>query len=107
MAAALSQVLTALGDPTRRALYEAIVAHGEATAGSLTAGAAVSQPAVSQHLKALRAAGLVAERREGRQVHYRAAPQGLAPLADWVSSYGAFWRARVADLKTLLEEMDE
>lgn len=104
---AVSSVLKTLGDPTRRAILEAILERGEATVGALTQGARVSQPAVSQHLKALRTAGLVSERRDGRKVHYRAAPEGLAPLVDWIAVYGAFWRTRLGKLKSLLKEMDE
>lgn len=104
---AVSNVLKTLGDPTRRSIFEAILERGEASVGALTAGTRVSQPAVSQHLKALRAAGLVAERRAGRNVHYRAAPQGLAPLVDWIAVCDAFWRVRLDKLKTLLKEMDE
>ena len=51
-------------------------------------------------------AGLVAERPEGRNVFYRAEPKGLAPLVDWMSHYGVFWRARFANLRTLLKEID-
>jgi DNA-binding transcriptional ArsR family regulator len=102
----LAAVMRTLADPTRRALFESIVARGETTAGALTRGAGVSQPAVSQHLRALKEAGLVAERRAGRNVHYRAAPHGLAPLIDWLAIYGVFWRERFANLATLLKEID-
>ena len=64
------------------------------------------QGAVSQHLKALKQAGLVAERPEGRSVYYRAEPEGLAPLVDWMDHYAVFWRERLADLRTLLQEID-
>ena len=99
-------VMRTLADPTRRAIYERIVAAGEIGTGALTRGAAISQPAVSQHLRALREADLVMERREGRNVHYRAQPRGLAPLVDWLGIYGAFWRERFANLETLLREID-
>jgi DNA-binding transcriptional ArsR family regulator len=99
-------VLRTLADPTRRAVFERIVSSGEATVGALTQGTVVSQPAVSQHLRALRHAGLVAERREGRNVHYRAEPQGLAPLVNWLGIYGLFWRERFANLEKLLQEID-
>src|SRR5262245_46121929 len=91
-AADIAVVMRTLADPTRRAIYERIVASGEIAAGALTRGAAVSQPAVSQHLRALREADLVAERREGRNVHYRVQARGLAPLVDWLGVYGTFWR---------------
>lgn len=95
-----------LADPTRRAVFERIVERGEATVGALTRGAGVSQPAVSQHLRALREAGLVAERREGRNVHYRPEADGLAPLVDWLGVYGVFWRERFTNLAELLKEID-
>ena len=69
-----------LADPTRRAIFERLCRKGEQTVGSLTARAGVSQPAVSKHLGVLKHAGLVRDRREGRQTHYSAQPQGLAPL---------------------------
>src|SRR5215470_19571962 len=101
-AADTAVVMRTLADPTRRAVFEQIVSAGEATVGAVTRAAGVSEPAVSQHLRALREAGLVAERRAGRNVHYRAEPRGLAPLVDWLGIYGTFWRERFANLKTLL-----
>lgn len=105
-AAPLTLVMKTLADPTRRAVFERIARKGEVSAGALTSNVKVSQPAVSQHLKALREAGLVAERREGRHVHYRIAPQGLAPLIDWLGHYAVFWRERFDDLEQLLKEID-
>ncbi|MGN6157877.1 MAG: ArsR/SmtB family transcription factor [Devosia sp.] len=102
----LAILMRTLADPTRRALYERVVDAGEAAVVELTAGSGVSQPAVSQHLKALRTAGLVAERREGRNTRYRATPEGLAPLVDWIGVYGVFWADRFASLKSVLKEID-
>ena len=103
---AVNNVMRTLADPTRRALFERIVEEGEVAAGNLTRGAGVSQPAVSQHLRALRESGLVAERREGRNIYYRPQPEGLAPLADWLGFYGRFWRERFVDLRKVLKELD-
>jgi DNA-binding transcriptional ArsR family regulator len=102
----IAVLLRTLGDPTRRGLFEQIVDAGEATVGALARGASVSQPAISQHLKALKTAGLVIERKAGRNVHYRAEPKGLEPLIDWLGVYGAFWRERFANLEALLKEID-
>jgi len=66
----------------------------------------ISQPAVSQHLAALRNAGLVSERRDGRLVYYRVNPKGLRPLINWIAHYQAFWFERVDRLKALLEELE-
>lgn len=106
MSVAPDDVFRALADPTRRALYERLVREGEQSVRALTDFAGVSQPAVSKHLALLKVAGLVHDRPAGRQVHYRADPQGLAPLADWMSLYGAFWKDRFDRLDDLLERMD-
>ena len=98
-------VLRALGDPTRRALFERITS-SEQRVADLTRESGVTQGAVSQHLKQLRQAGLVLERPEGRNVFYRAKPDGLAPLFDWLSHYDDFWRERFDDLRSLLKEID-
>jgi|ERR1019366_2218767 DNA-binding transcriptional ArsR family regulator len=102
----ITTVMRTLADPTRRAVFERIVEAGEITAGALAQNATVSQPAISQHLRALRETKLVSERREGKHVHYRADPRGLAPIVDWLSFYGAFWRERFAELEKLLKEID-
>jgi DNA-binding transcriptional ArsR family regulator len=68
-AAQLTSVVKTLADPTRRAVFERIAREGEIAATSLVKGSRVSQPAVSQHLRALRNAGLVTERRDGRHIH--------------------------------------
>ena len=104
--AAITTVMRALADPTRRTVFERIVGSDEITVVELTRGSGVTQGAISQHLKSLKQAGLVAERPEGRNVYYRAEPQGLAPLVDWMSNFGVFWRERFADLRTLLKEID-
>lgn len=102
----ISTVMRALADPTRRAVFERVVGANEITVVELTRGSSVTQGAISQHLKLLKQAGLVAERPEGRNVYYRAEPRGLAPLADWMSHYDVFWRERFANLRTLLKEID-
>ena len=102
----LTTVMKTLADPTRRAVFERIAREGEVAATGLVRGSRVSQPAVSQHLRALREAGLVTERRDGRQIHYRIAPQGLAPLLDWLGHYQAFWRERFDNLEKLLKETE-
>jgi len=104
--APVTAVLRALADPTRRGLFERVASVDEITVAALTRGSGVTQGAISQHLKSLKQAGLVAERPEGRNVYYRARPEGLAPLFDWMKHYDAFWRDRFVDLKALLKEID-
>src|SRR3954470_14853073 len=105
-AASINAVMRTLADPTRRAVFERIVSAQEISVGELTRGSRVTQGAISQHLKSLKLAGLVAERPEGRKIYYRAEPEGLGPLVDWMSHYGLFWRDRFADLRNLLKEID-
>jgi DNA-binding transcriptional ArsR family regulator len=104
--AGIDVVLRALADPTRRAVFERIARSNEMNVTELTWESGVSQGAISQHLKQLRSAGLIIERPQGRKVFYRAKPDGLAPLLDWLTHYDAFWRDRFADLRVLLKEID-
>ena len=99
-------IFRALADPSRRAIFERLT-RGEAAVKDLTARFDISQPAVSQHLAALRDAGLVRARREGRLVYYEVEPRGLKPLVDWISRYQAFWKDHLARLEKLLEKMGQ
>ena len=96
-----------LADPTRRGIFEQLCREGEKTVGALTARAKVSQPAVSKHLAALKQAGLVRDRHEGRQTHYSAQLKALAPLIDWTSRMAGFWESKLDDLEDLLKRMDQ
>jgi DNA-binding transcriptional ArsR family regulator len=100
-----NRIFQALADPSRRAILEALT-HGEAAVKDLTARFDISQPAVSQHLAALKDAGLVRGRRDGRCVYYRVEPRGMKPLIDWISHYRAFWTEHIDRLEKLLEKMD-
>ncbi|MEZ4329926.1 MAG: metalloregulator ArsR/SmtB family transcription factor [Polyangiales bacterium] len=100
------RVFQALADPSRRAIFESLT-HGESAVKDLTARFAISQPAVSQHLAALREAGLVSGRREGRCVYYRVEPGGMEPLVNWLKQYRAFWTDRLDRLEDLLTRMDQ
>ena len=106
MPAAQDHIFRSLADPTRRAIFEHLCRDGEHNVRELTELAGVSQPAVSKHLGLLKLAGLVHDRRAGRESHYSARPQCLAPLIDWMSLYGAFWRERFDGLRAPLSRMD-
>jgi DNA-binding transcriptional ArsR family regulator len=101
-----TEIFKALADPTRRAVFERL-ADGERNATELREGLAISQPAISQHLAVLRAAGLIAEQRSGRNVNYRVNPKGLAQMVRWLQRYRLFWPERVEALKQLLKDMDQ
>jgi DNA-binding transcriptional ArsR family regulator len=94
------EVAAAIADPIRRRVLE-LVRDEEVAAGDLAAQFDVSRPAVSRHLRVLRKAGLVHERREGRLRLYRADPEPLAELRGWLEQY---WDDRLWALKTLAEE---
>lgn len=104
-AGAEQKIFQALADPSRRAIFESLT-RGEAAVKDLTARFHISQPAVSQHLAALKDAGLVQGRREGRCVYYRVEPSGMKPLVDWITHYRAFWAHHADRLERLLEKMD-
>ena len=106
MHAAADVLFKTLADPTRRAIFERLSRDGELTVRALTDHSGVSQPAVSKHLGVLKGAGLVRDRRQGRETHYSARPQALRPLIDWMSHHEAFWRNRFDRLETLLNRMD-
>jgi DNA-binding transcriptional ArsR family regulator len=104
-AVAEDRIFQALADPSRRAIFVSLTI-GEAAVKDLTARFDISQPAISQHLAALKEAGLVKGRREGRRVFYCVEPRGLNPLIDWIAHYRVFWTERVGRLEQLLENMD-
>ena len=81
-----SAQFAALADPTRREVFERLRS-GEASVGELARGLPVSRPAVSQHLKVLKEAGLVSDRAEGTRRVYRIDPQGLAAIRTWLDQF--------------------
>jgi DNA-binding transcriptional ArsR family regulator len=102
--AQLDAVFAALADPTRRAILARLV-QGDASVGELAAPFAMSQPAVSKHLKVLERAGLVARGADGTRRPTRLRPEALAAATTWLDEYRALWDARFAQLDALLHEM--
>lgn len=103
-ATAVESPFTAIACPTRRHLLD-LLKDGEKSVSALTDALSVSQPAVSQHLAALREAGLVDERREGRFRLYRLKADPLAEVMAWVQAYEQFWKGRLDALGRTLDEM--
>lgn len=95
-------VFHAIADPTRRELLD-IVAKGEQPVKTLAQAFAMSRPAISQHLRVLKQAGLVVERRVGREHLYRLQAYPMHEVSDWVQHYEHFWRER---LELLGEDLD-
>ena len=96
-----------LADPTRRQIFQHLCATGTQSVASLTDAAGVTQPVVSRHLAQLKSAGLVSGEVRGRETHYRATPEGLAPLNDWTREMAEMWAASLDRLDDLLNRMDQ
>ena len=92
----------ALADPTRRAVLELLRARS-LPAGQIASAFPVSRPAVSKHLRILRRARLVRERREGRLRVYQLNPAPLQAVDGWLSQYRNFWQSSLANLKAVVE----
>jgi DNA-binding transcriptional ArsR family regulator len=101
------QIFSALGNTTRRALLGFMVEDGEAAVQSLADRFEISRPSVSEHLKVLKDAGLVAERKAGRQRFYRVEPEPLLAARSWFDIYEEFWRKRMTELRKVLDEESE
>jgi len=100
----LDTTFAALADPTRRAIL-ARLASGEATVTELAAPFAMSQPAISKHLKVLERAGLIVPGRDAQRRPRRLEARPLADAAGWLEGYRRFWESRFQHLDALLEEM--
>jgi DNA-binding transcriptional ArsR family regulator len=104
-AARAEQVFRAISDPTRRAILDTLGRQGERTVGQLLAPFPFSQPAMSKHLRVLRDAGLVSDRKVGRERLYQVEARALKSVADWVRYYERFWARKMDRLGILLDEM--
>jgi len=102
--AGLDRVFLALANPVRRELLE-ILFEQPLSAGELSERFELSRPAVAEHLKVLRDAGLVADEPHGRHRIYRLTAEPLAELDDWLHPFEEFWRARLATLAEVAEEL--
>jgi DNA-binding transcriptional ArsR family regulator len=93
---------SALADPTRRAVLD-LLRRGSQPAGQIAHAFPVSRPAISKHLRLLRKAHLVQERREGRHRLYQLNPEPLKAVDSWLGRYRVFWQTSLANLKTFVE----
>lgn len=98
-----SDVFTAIAHPARRQILDALRDRA-LPVHALAAPFAMSRPAVSQHLRLLRDAGLVTEERHGRERRYRIAPEPLRAVGDWLAHYEPFWTSKLRDLGAYLDE---
>jgi DNA-binding transcriptional ArsR family regulator len=95
-------VFRAIADPTRRAILDRLRA-GPAPVNALAAEFSQSRPAISKHLRVLRDARIVSERRDGRERVYRIQPAHLRDVDRWIETYRVFWQRSLTNLKTMLE----
>ncbi len=102
--AALDRVFAALADPTRRAIVARLAATGEARVGELGAPFAISGPAVTKHIKALEAAGLVRRTRAGRVHRCRLDAAPIGDVAAWLAAHRRLWEAQLDRLAAHLEK---
>ena len=100
---AVAAAFVALADPTRRQVFERL-AHRKRSVGELADGLPVSRPAVSQHLKVLKQAGLVADEQDGTRRVYRIDPRGLEMMRNYLDR---FWDRALAAFKAAAEEEDD
>ncbi len=98
-----NQALDALGDPTRRTIFERLAERPQAV-GELARDLPVSRPAVSQHLKVLKDAGLVVDRREGTRRIYQLDPTGVRALSAYLDG---FWQRSMAAFKGAVERQED
>jgi DNA-binding transcriptional ArsR family regulator len=101
-AKANTDVFRAIADPTRRAILDRLRA-GPANAGALAANFRSSRPAISKHLRVLREARLIVDRRVGRERVYTVDPVPLQSVVGWLEGYRAFWQTSLNQLKRNLE----
>jgi len=99
---AAPEVFAAISHPARRKMLD-LLATGDRPVNAIAANFEMSRPAVSQHLRVLLDAGLLAEQRHGRERRYRLVPEQLAPVRDWMAHYERFWDDNLQRLQQHLE----
>ncbi len=106
MVTELGPVYPAIADPTRRAILDALLER-ERSAGEIASLFPVSRPAVSKHLRVLRLAGLVKERKAAQARIYSLDPRPLLEVEQWLTTYRVFWAVRLQSLKSFVESQPD
>lgn len=107
MGAPKHDVFQAIADPTRRSLLELLGSHPELPVTSISGRYDMSRTAVSKHLRILSEAGLVKERKVGRETRYRLDPEPLQELKTWLGYYERFWENKLSMLQHLVESSED
>lgn len=100
----MRDVYSAVADPTRREMIHLLAGADELPLHEITARFPMGRTAVSKHLKVLREAELVTERKVGRETRFRFNPEPLKEIQEWISFYERFWTTQLDQLKNLLED---
>lgn len=100
------RVFAALASPVRREVLRLLREHGPQPVQQLSGHFAMARPSFSEHLKVLREAGLVSERKAGRQRFYQLEAVPLSDVQDWLSPFERFWRDKLVALRDVLDRMD-
>jgi DNA-binding transcriptional ArsR family regulator len=100
---ALSMVLLAMGDPTRREILKK-VSRGDPSVLEIAESFPISLPAISKHLKVLERAGLISRKREGRVHRFKLIGRPMKDAYEWVRNYQRFWQVQFDSLETYLEK---
>jgi len=103
----LPNVFSALADETRLGLVERLMREGELPAGDLVSDASISGPAISRHLKVLRAAGIIQQRAVGTRRYYAVRPEALQAISNWTIDHRSFWAAGLDRLEEMLTQEDD
>jgi DNA-binding transcriptional ArsR family regulator len=103
----MTDVFAALASPARRELLRLLRDEGAQPVRSLADRFAMARPSVSEHLKVLKEAGLVTERRHGRERLYSLEAAPLLEIKDWLAPYERYWRERLTGLRELLDEIED
>src|SRR5512132_2673479 len=101
----LDATFAALADPTRRAILAQLAASGQASVSELAEPFAISQPAISKHLKVLERAGLISRGRDAQRRPARLEAKALAAATDWLDEYRKFWEDSFEALDGVLEDL--
>lgn len=102
----LDRVFSALSDPTRRGMLERL-AQGETRVSTLAEPYAMSQPAISKHLRVLERAGLIRRTRRGREHHIRVNPEPLEAAQTWIGFYARFWKQHFDAVEDFLKDREQ
>jgi DNA-binding transcriptional ArsR family regulator len=100
----VDNVFAALANPARRDILRLLLNEGQQPVQQIASHFDMRRPSISEHLKVLRDAGLVRERKRGRQRYYQLEAAPLMELQRWLSPYEQFWREKLANLRQLLDE---